>query len=212
MIQSFKCKQTEALSKGRRIRQFMNIAKVARRKIRQLEIACQLDDLKVPPGNHLEALTGDRSGQYSIRINDQWRVCFYWTETGAENVEIVDYHWGEFIMSQLEPITPGEILLEEFLIPMGLSQYRLAKEIGVPAQRISAIVAGRRSITADTDLRLCRFFGLSDGYWLRAQAAHDTEVAGRILGPSLKKIKPWSVYAVQPCAPANARTSRGWYW
>ena len=86
-------------------------------------------------------------------------------------------------MNMLEPVTPGEILLEEFLIPMGLSQYRLAKEIGVPAQRISEIVAGKRSITADTDLRLCRFFGLSNGYWLRAQAAHDTEVAERTLAP-----------------------------
>ncbi|MGA1825836.1 MAG: HigA family addiction module antitoxin [bacterium] len=111
-------------------------------------------------------------------------------------------------MSNLDPITPGEILLEEFLIPMGLSQYRLAKEIGVPAQRISEIVAGKRSITADTDLRLCRFFGLSNGYWLRAQAAHDIEVAERILGPSLKKIKPWSEIAQQG-APADARTSHG---
>ena len=93
---------------------------------------------------------------------------------------------------KLEPITPGEILLEEFLKPMGLSQYRLAKEIGVPAQRISEIVAGKRSITADTDLRLCRFFGLSKGYWLRAQAAHDTEVAEHVLEPVLKTIKPWS--------------------
>ena len=100
-------------------------------------------------------------------------------------------------MSKLEPITPGEILLEEFLKPMGLSQYRLAKGIGVPAQRISEIVAGKRSITADTDLRLCRFFGLSNGYWLHAQAAHDTEVVERTLGPSLKKIKPWSAYAAQ---------------
>jgi len=70
----------------------VNIAKVARRKLRQLEIANRLDDLKVPPGNHLEALKGNRSGQYSIRINDQWRVCFRWTEGGADNVEIVDYH------------------------------------------------------------------------------------------------------------------------
>ncbi len=85
--------------------------------------------------------------------------------------------------------------MEEFLLPMGLSQYRLAKEIGVPAQRISEIIAGKRSITADTDLRLCRFFGLSSGYWLRAQAAHDTEVAERTLGPELKKIKPWSQIA-----------------
>jgi addiction module HigA family antidote len=95
-------------------------------------------------------------------------------------------------MTQLEPITPGEILLEEFLKPMGVSQYRLAKEVNVPAQRISEIVAGRRGITADTDLRLCRFFGLSKGYWLRAQAAHDTEVAERTLKAELQKIKPWS--------------------
>ena len=100
-------------------------------------------------------------------------------------------------MKKLDPITPGEILLEEFLKPMGLSQYRLAKEIRVPAQRISEIVAGKRSITADTDLRLCRFFGLSNGYWLRAQAAYDTEVAERNIGPLLKDIKPWSEYAAQ---------------
>ncbi len=92
MIRSFKCEYTEALSKGQRVRQFVNIAQVARRKLRQFEIAGRLDDLRVPPGNHLEALKGDRSGQYSIRINDQWRVCFRWTDAGAENVEIVDYH------------------------------------------------------------------------------------------------------------------------
>ena len=94
-------------------------------------------------------------------------------------------------MPKLKPVTPGELLREEFLVPMGLSQYRLAKEIGVPAQRISEVVAGKRSITADTDLRLCRFFGLSNGYWLRAQAAHDTEVAEEALAKTLAKIKPW---------------------
>jgi len=92
MIKSFKCKFTEALSKGNNVKKFNNISKVARRKLRQLEIANRLDDLKVPPGNHFEALRGDRNGQYSIRINDQWRVCFCWTNAGAENVEIVDYH------------------------------------------------------------------------------------------------------------------------
>jgi addiction module HigA family antidote len=96
------------------------------------------------------------------------------------------------MMTKLKPVTPGELLLEEFLLPMGISQYRLAKEIGVPAQRIGEIVAGKRAITADTDLRLCRFFGLSDGYWLRAQAAYDTEVAADKLSATLKKIKPWS--------------------
>ena len=80
-------------------------------------------------------------------------------------------------MNRLAPITPGELLQEEFLQPLNVSQYRLAKAIGVPASRISEIVAGQRAITADTDLRLCRFLGLSPGYWLRAQAAHDTELA-----------------------------------
>ncbi|MGC4121547.1 MAG: HigA family addiction module antitoxin [Myxococcales bacterium] len=88
-------------------------------------------------------------------------------------------------MRKVEATTPGRLLREEFLVPMEISQYLLAKEIGVPAQRISEIVAGKRAITADTDLRLCRFFGLSSGYWLRAQAAHDTEVAQEVLGETL---------------------------
>lgn len=95
----------------------------------------------------------------------------------------------------LDPITPGEILKEEFLVPMGISQYRLAKETGIPAQRIGQIVLGRRSVTADTDLRLCRFFGLEDGYWLRAQVAYDTEVTKRRLASDLARIKPWASVA-----------------
>ena len=95
-------------------------------------------------------------------------------------------------MRKLKPVTPGELLLEEFMKPMEITKYRLAKEIGVPAQRIGDIVAGKRAVTADTDLRLCRFFGLSNGYWLRAQAAYDTEVAERALGAKLRKIKPWT--------------------
>jgi proteic killer suppression protein len=92
MIRSFKCVHTEALSKGNPAKRFASIARVARRKLRQLEIANRIDDLSVPPGNHLEALKGNRSGQHSIRINKQWRLCFRWTDAGAEEVEIVDYH------------------------------------------------------------------------------------------------------------------------
>jgi proteic killer suppression protein len=92
MIASFRCRDTEALTNGDRVKRFANIASVARRKLRQLQIAGQLDDLRVPPGNRLEALKGDRVGQYSIRINDQFRLCFLWTNAGAEEVEIVDYH------------------------------------------------------------------------------------------------------------------------
>jgi len=101
-------------------------------------------------------------------------------------------------MRNIDPVTPGELLKEEFLEPMGITQYRLAKEIGVPAQRISEIVAGKRSITADTDLRLCRFFGLSNGYWLRAQAAYDTEITEAVLADQLKNIRPWRETNTQP--------------
>lgn len=80
------------MASGRRVRRFVNIERVALRKIRQLQAANKLDDLKVPPGNMLELLYGDRQGQYSIRINRQYRVCFCWTQAGAEAVEIVDYH------------------------------------------------------------------------------------------------------------------------
>jgi proteic killer suppression protein len=92
MIVSFKDVDTKTLADGRRVRRFEGIEPVARRKLRQLQIAGRLDDLRVPPGNRLEALKGDRSGQYSIRVNDQYRVCFLWTAAGAEDVEIVDYH------------------------------------------------------------------------------------------------------------------------
>ncbi len=91
MISSFKCQDTEALASGR-VRRFVAIERVALRKLRQLQIAERLDDLRVPPGNRLEALKGDRKGQHSIRVNDQFRLCFRWTAAGAADVEIVDYH------------------------------------------------------------------------------------------------------------------------
>lgn len=111
-------------------------------------------------------------------------------------------------MRTLEPVSPGEILLEEFLKPMKLSQYRLAKLIDVPAQRISEIVGGKRSITADTDLRLCRFFGLSKGYWLRAQAAHDAEMAERTIGPEIIRIIPWSEYVNRQASRSEGHSAK----
>lgn len=90
----------------------------------------------------------------------------------------------------LAPVSPGEMLAEEFLNPIGMSKYRLAKSIGVPAQRIGDIIAGKRGITADTDLRLCKFFGLSDGWWLRLQAGHDTVMAKREMAAELERIVP----------------------
>ena len=90
MITSFADRDTQRLASGQRVRRFSSIEAVARRKLRQLDIAGRLDDLKVPPGNRLEALKGNRKGQMSIRINDQWRVCFRWTQAGPTDVEIVD--------------------------------------------------------------------------------------------------------------------------
>ena len=92
MLQTFRCTQTEALFNGRRVARFVNIEAVALRKLQQLHAATALEFLRVPPGNRLETLSGDRQGQHSIRINEQWRVCFVWREGHAHDVEIVDYH------------------------------------------------------------------------------------------------------------------------
>lgn len=92
MIKNFRCADTRALFETGKSRRFSAIIKVAERKLVQLDAAETLDFLRVPPGNRLEALKGNRNGQYSIRINDQFRLCFRWTASGAEDVEIVDYH------------------------------------------------------------------------------------------------------------------------
>lgn len=92
MLQTFRCSQTEALFNGRRVARFANFEAVALRKLQQLHAATTLEFLRIPPGNRLEALTGDRQGQHSIRINEQWRVCFAWRDGHAHDVEIVDYH------------------------------------------------------------------------------------------------------------------------
>jgi proteic killer suppression protein len=91
-IQSFKCRETQRLFEGDSVRPFRGFEAVAMRKLAMLNRAAALSDLRVPPGNRLEALAGDRSGQLSIRINEQWRICFCWTSVGPTEVEIVDYH------------------------------------------------------------------------------------------------------------------------
>lgn len=92
MIRTFADRSTELLARGQRVQRFVAFERVARRKLRQLEIAGDLQDLRIPPGNHLEKLSGDREGFWSIRINDQYRICFRWTAAGPTDVQITDYH------------------------------------------------------------------------------------------------------------------------
>ena len=92
MIKSFKCKDTQDLFETGASRVFSNILSVSTRKLNMLDAVANINDLRVPPANHLEKLVGDREGQYSIRINDQYRICFVWSDDGVEDVEIVDYH------------------------------------------------------------------------------------------------------------------------
>ncbi|MFG0410223.1 type II toxin-antitoxin system RelE/ParE family toxin [Pseudomonas sp. FYR_11] len=92
MIQSFSCADTEALFVTGKTRRWSDIKSVAERKLAMLDAAAELRDLRSPPGNRLEALSGNRAGQHSIRVNDQWRLCFTWTDNGPANVEIIDYH------------------------------------------------------------------------------------------------------------------------
>ena len=90
-IKSFKCADTESLFNLGRVRRFVNVERPTLRKLKQLDLARRIEDMRAPPGNRLEVLTGDRAGQWSVRVNDQFRICFRWDD-GAEDVEIVDYH------------------------------------------------------------------------------------------------------------------------
>jgi len=92
VIRSFCCADTEALFNSRAVARFRNIERVARRKLLQIHAVTELTSLRIPPGNRLEALKGNRKGRYSIRVNDQWRICFTWKSDGVHDVEIVDYH------------------------------------------------------------------------------------------------------------------------
>jgi addiction module HigA family antidote len=143
-----------------------------------------LGDLRSPPGNRLEALAGDRKGQHSIRINDQFRVCLVWTTEGPAEAEIVDYHYsrrGRQMTKKLKPMHPGEVLREEFLVPLKMSAGALAKVCGLPRTRIERIASEQTGITADTALRLGKALGTTAQLWLNLQIDHDVQVAKRDL-------------------------------
>ncbi len=132
-------------------------------------------DLQIPPSNRLEKLKGRLKEFYSIRINDQRRIIFKWDKGNATDVAIVDYHYKRKQVKRIKNIHPGEILNEEFLLPLGLSAYKLSKDVGIPQTRVSEIIKGNRRITADTALRLSRYFGNTAKFWLGLQDDFDIE-------------------------------------
>lgn len=176
---------------------------VARRKLKYLHEARTLDDLRSPPGNRLEQLKGTRKGQHSIRVNDQWRICFRWMEKNAEAVQIVDYHQKQSEKTntnmkknmRLAPVHPGDVLREDFLIPLGLSAYRAAKDLCVEPIAITSICKGERSVSALMALKLGRYFKTSPEIWTGLQAQYDLEVTSRQLSAKVLRIHPCAALA-----------------
>lgn len=144
----------------------------------------------MPPSNRLEALKGKRSGQHSIRINDQWRLCFRFVEGNAHDVEITDYHYRASMMTKkgIQPIHPGAFL-SEILEELGLSQAAFAQKIGVSPMRISHVVNGKRPVTAELALLFGKAFGQSPEYWLNLQAAYDLKTAAASVEPRLRTLR-----------------------
>jgi addiction module HigA family antidote len=159
-------------------------------------------------------LKGDGAGEHSIRINGQWRIVFAWRNDGAYGVEIVDYHSaaaeafdlaitqelisredldaGRVSFGELDdgerpsPVHPGDVLRVDFLEAMGMTAHALALVLRVPANRVTAILAGKRAVTADTALRLARHFGTSAGFWLNLQKSYELEVTERVAGARIR--------------------------
>lgn len=188
MIQNFADRETQLIWSGVRSRKLpSDIQAVALRKLRLLNQARVVEDLRIPPGNRLEALKGNLAGRHSIRINDQWRICFVcWKEAqemSKSSITMTNKNW-------LPNPHPGEILLEEFLKPLALSQNGLARAVHVPPRRINEIVLGKRDVTADTDLRLARYFGISEGYFLGLQSDFDLLQKRREIDGDLATIEP----------------------
>ena len=188
VIQGFADSETELIWSGRRSRKLpADIQNVALRKLRLLNQARVLGDLRVPPGNRLEALRADRQGsiRFGSMINGAYVSCGMKEDRRMSKSSTTTFRTG-FLLNP----HPGEILLEEFLKPMELSQNALARAVHVAPRRINEIVLGKRDVTADTDLRLARYFGLSEGFFLGLQTDYDLMQRRREIDRDLKTIRP----------------------
>jgi addiction module HigA family antidote len=194
VIKSFKDKVAEAVFNDETRKGFpADLFKVTRRKLMLLDAAEVLDDVKAPPGNRLEALKGNRAGQHSIRINDQFRVALSGPSKVRRTLKLsitIDRPAREKLrmVKKLPPMHPGEVLREEFLAPLALSAGKLARICGVPRTRMERIANEETGITADTALRLSRALGTTAQMWLNLQNNYDVRVAKREIGKELARI------------------------
>ena len=177
MIRSFADRGTEDLFNGlessRTRRSPPDVQSLAFRRLDAIHHAHVLADLRVPPGNRLEALSGSLRGWHSVRINDQWRVVFQWFNGDATEVQIMDYHRWAMLPTHRVSTHPGEILAEDILAPLGKSGTELASHIGVPACDIDAVLRCERAVDADLAWRLSMALGTSPEFWLSLQSAYD---------------------------------------
>ena len=187
MIVSYRDKRTADFAAGKRVKELSGIERPARLKLDRVEAAYMVKGLAALPGNRFDALKGDRKGQYSIRINDQWRICFEWPEKspGPTNVEIV-VTAREKHMARIA-IHPGEHLAEE-LDALNMSAAELARQLKVPTNRVTELLNGQRAITGDTALRLAHFFGTSAEFWLNLQNLYELRLAEAKTGKAIKKL------------------------
>jgi addiction module HigA family antidote len=197
MILNWRCAETRRIFAATVSRKFPpDIQRIARRKLLQMHAATELGQLRVPPGNRLESLkrrpqkgcTASGSTTNGGFVSDGCRA----TARKSKSWITTDHSFFMKRSKLLENVTPGEILLEDFLKPMGITQYRLAKEIGVPIRRVTEIVQAKRGITADTALRLGRFFNMAPEFWLNLQSHYDLEKEAKALAGRLQKeVRPW---------------------
>ena len=217
MIRSFKDKETQKLFMGRRSRAVSEQAvRRAQLKLAQLDQVDSVEELKIPPGNRLHALGGDREGQWAIRINDQYRICFrFRTKTRtrlrlptiiSRGEDMVD--WTEEIEREervYPPVHPGEVLREEWLIPLDINANQLAGALGVDRQKVYDIVNGKRGVSAEMALRLARWSGMRPRFWLGLQEQYDLAIVQMEAGQRIEnEVRPLATSST-PRTPQDPR-------